>query len=334
MVPSTRSSPAALALLGLAALLAACGEKAAPPPAPAPVRGAANAPAVEASAEQVARAARAGLRCPAPAPAPRAEGQPVDDVLGVRPGQPWDEARQRVLCSAPLLVASDDAANRFRLPPSDPAVRQGFHARFAEDQVRKTGQQILREMQAGATARGQNAARPGLAPGQSRWYVGTMGLPGEERVTHVQREEAYAEGAMPPAETVEQALRAKYGEPTRRSGGARPGERYAEIQLVWVHDPAGRPVRERDALATQCGMLARPDAGVGLSEGCGVVVAADIPLWPDNPGLASGLRVGSVDQARGYTLVAATEAALQQRLAQRRAQQVREAGQQTQAPKL
>lgn len=331
MPPYARSSPPSLALLCLGALLAACGDKA-PPPAPAPARAA--TPAVEASAEQVARAARADLRCPAPAPAPRAAGQPVDDVLGVRPGQPWDEARQRVLCSAPLLVASDDAANRFRLPPSDPAVRQGFHARFAEDQVRRSGQQILREMQANATARGQNAVRPGLAPGQSRWYVGTMGLPGQERVTHVQREEAYVEGAMPPAETVEQALRAKYGEPTRRSGGARPGERFAEIQLVWVHDPAGRRVGEHAALATQCGMLARPDAGVSLSEGCGVVVAADIPLWPDHPGLASGLRVGSVDQARGHGLVAGTEAALQQRLAERRAQQLREAGQQTQGPKL
>ena len=345
--PTTAAVPAAprlsalalvlLLVLPLALLLAGCGDTTPPEPAgPAQAQpGQTRTPAVEASAEAVARNAREGLRCPAPPADALPAGVPVDDVVGVRPGMTWAEAWQRVLCSHPMLVAAPDPDNRFRLPPSDPPVRQGFEARAAEARVHKTGRQIVEEMQADMMARGNNKARRPVAPGQARWYVGTMGMPGDERVTHVLREEWYAADALPPMDSVLQALVAKYGEPTRRTGGgASRSGRPVNVELTWVHDPAGRRVGAREPLASQCGLHPSPDAGVNLSEACGVVVSAQVQPLPDNPGLAQALRVGSVDQARGYARVAATGLALQQRQAERRAREVQEAGRQAKTPTL
>ncbi|EGJ10320.1 hypothetical protein [Rubrivivax benzoatilyticus] len=322
------------AALAAALALAACGERTPPDPMPA-AQARQGAKAADASAEEVAREMRGNLRCPAPAPASPPPGTPVDDVLGVRPGQPWDEAVRRVLCSEPLLVMAPDLANRFRLPPSEPAVRQGFHARPAEARVHKSGQQILREMQADATARGNNAVRAGLAPGLSRWYVGTMGLPGEERVTHLVREQAFAADALPATDGVIQALLGKYGEPSWTQDLRRRADHsLGSVELRWVHDPAGRRVAAGERLATECSIVPTVDAGVGLSEACGLVVVATIRTARENPGLAQAMGVGIVDQARGYARVAATEQALQQRDAERRQREVQDAARKGQAPKL
>ena len=53
-----------------------------------------------------------------------------------------------------------------------------------------------------------------MPPGQSRFYVSTMGMPGQEQVISVAREEYYAEGKQPTLEGLTQALIAKYGQPS------------------------------------------------------------------------------------------------------------------------
>jgi hypothetical protein len=316
-----------------AALLSACGDSPPPTPAPAPASKQATAEGARltATAEAVAKAARGTLRCPPPAAAPRPPGAPVDDVVGVRPGMGYDEAAQRVLCSHPLMVVQAETSRRFEINTHGQAVRQGLQGRFAQDQEHKTGRQIMQEMQDRSIARSTNRAVRDVAPGESNWFVGTIGLPGEERVTHAMREEWFPEGQLPPLDSVLQALVVKYGEPTRRSGQAGQAGR---VELTWVHTPEGQRVAPGAPLATGCGMHPSPRSGVQLNTHCGVVVAAHVHALRDNPALAQSIQVGTVDQAAGYALLQRTEHALEAAEQQRRARQVQEAGKNAKGPTL
>lgn len=325
-MPSRGAALTALAAL-LVVALAGCGDAPAPPPPPAakaaprPAAAPGAVPAA-ASAEQVAGESRGSLRCPAPPAPPRAAGEPVDDIVGVRPGMGWDEASQRVLCSHPLLVPAVDAANRFNLPAFGQPLRQGLWARHAQPRVPKTSKDHLREMQDAAIARGSNRAVRDVAPGESKWYLGAVGLPGQERITHVTREEWFPEGQWPTLAGVEQALVAKYGTPSRRSQAG------GYLDLGWSYTPDGR---RTDA---SCGLHPQPGAGVQLLPDCGVGVSAHVHGKADNPGLVQFIRVGAVDQARGYALIEQTERLLQQQESERRAKQVQEAGQKAKGPTL
>lgn len=326
------SAAVAALLSALVVTVGGCGQQSPPAKAPAALTPKASAPAKAAasgdlSAEEVARAARGNVRCPPPAAAERPAGAPVDDIVGVRPGMTWEEAAHVVMCTHPLLVVAPDSANRWQIQTHGQSIRQGLAATFAQPRVQKSGQQIMREMQADAIARGGNHARAGIEPGTSRWYASTMGLPGQERVLYVQREERFADDAAPPLETVENALLAKYGPPTRRSPLP------TGLELVWSHDAAGRPrpaVRGHDG----CGMNSVFGGTVGLRAECGVVVTALVRSVPSNPALAQSLTVGVVDQARGYALLRQTEQRLAQADAERRARELKEASRNAKGPTL
>jgi len=190
-----------------------------------------------ATAEQVARESRGKVSCPAKVTlAARTEGSPVDDVLGVRPGMLYDEAVNIVLCSDDLMVVTESGRG-FDIKTYGQKLRQGFGARFAEPRVVKSSREIMKEMQNDMMMRSGNAVRPDdMKPGQSKWYVTTMGLPGRERVIAVAREEWFAAGKNPPVESVVQALVGKYGQPTATTGNN------DVVILTWAHDPLGRPV--------------------------------------------------------------------------------------------
>lgn len=281
----------------------------------------------DASAEQVAKEARGDLKCPADVP-PKPAEQPVDDVVGVRPGMSWEQAANVVMCSNPLLVVTPETGRGFDLQTFGQTVRQGFSARFAEPRVQKTGQQIAREMEQEALYRSENAARHDTKPGQTKWFVGTMGMPGQERVISAAREEWFAEGKNPTVESVSQALIGKYGTPTHKL------DQSGDRQLRWAYDPRGRLITETSPLYGVCQGTANPDGGVNLSADCGVVVAAVINTLRDNPELSQSMQVGVVDQAGGYSALAATEQGLQAMDAQRRAEQVQDAAKNAQAPQL
>ncbi len=333
---TTTRAPASLAW-GLCvtlcvALLSACGDSTPPPAAPAGTpsanTAAAHTPQRTATAEEVARAARGDVRCPAPAAAARPPGAAVNDVVGVRPGMSYDEAERQVLCSHPLMVVQADTGRRFQIQTYGQPVRQGMSGSFARERVHQTGKQLMAELQDQAMARGSNRAVRRVQPGESRWYVGTMGMPGAERVTHAMREEWFPEGQLPPMDSVLQALVAKYGEPTRRTD--HPGR----PELTWVYTPDGQRVPPGAPLAQGCGMHPSPEAGVQLDTRCGVVVAAHVLAPRDNPALAQSIQVGTVDQAGGYALLERTEQALQAAENQRRAQQVQDAAKNAKGPTL
>lgn len=288
-----------------------------------------SAPTGNASAEDVAEENRGKVRCPAKPDMPaRAAGAPVDDVLGVRPGMSYDDAANIVMCSHDLLVVQADTSNRFNIETFGQKIRQGFSARFAEARVEKSSKEIMKEMQAEMFARSTNAVRQDVKAGESKWYVGAMGAPEQERVINVAREEWFAEGKSPTMASVREALLQKYGKPTRNQTSG------SNIYVVWAYDPSGRLVTETSPLFAQCQGNSDPDGGSNFSPDCGLVIVAQVMPLRDNPDLAQSMQVGIIDQAGGYERITSTEQSFQQIDAQRRAKEVEEAAKKSGGPKL
>ncbi|MFO1466741.1 MAG: hypothetical protein U1F35_09935 [Steroidobacteraceae bacterium] len=309
-------------------LLAACGSSQ-PAGNAASAATTARASSGNASAAEVAEAARGKVHCPARIETPpRAATAPIDDIVGVRPGMSWEEAANVVLCSDELMVVTLDTSRRFNINTYGQTIRQGFSARFAEPHIQKDSRQIMKEMQDDMLARSGNAVREDMKPGQSKWYVSTMGTPGRERVIAAAREEWFAEGRNPAMQGLEQALVKKYGEPTRvdRNGG--------HSYLVWSHDPGGQMIAASSPLYHQCIGNSDPDGGTNFSPDCGIVIVAQVFPVRDNPGLSRYFQVGVIDQAGGYAAITGTEKLLGQLDAQRRAQEVAAATQNADTPKL
>lgn len=316
-----------LMIAALCAVLVACGQGG--PTAPGSTAGPKPAPSGDASAEQVAEESRGDVDCPADIDTPeRAGNAPVDDVVGVRPGLTFEEASNVVLCSNDLLVVSPPSTQGFNIKTYGATIRQGFSARFAEPRVVKTSRQIMQEMQDEMIARSGNAVTQDMQPGQAKWYVSTMGLPGQERVIAAAREEWFIEGRNPTMQSVADALIGKYGQPTRHQVAPHV------ISLVWTRDPQGRSVPETAPLANQCVAMSSPNGGSNFSPDCGLVVAAMI--WPkrENPALAQYFHVGVADQANGYQLIVDTEQALESQEMARRKQQVEDAAKNADGPQL
>ena len=318
-------------ITALCAVLVACGQNGpAEPGSPGTFGGKPKSqPSGDASAEQVAKESRGDVDCPADIDTPkRAENAPVDDVVGVRPGLTFEEAANVVLCTNELLVASPPSTQGFNIKTYGATIRQGFSARFAEPRVVKTSKQIMQEMQDDMIARSGNAVRADMLPGQSKWYVSTMGLPGQERVIAAAREEWFAEGRNPTMQSVADALTRKYGQPTRRQVAPHV------ISMAWMRDPQGRFLPETSPLARQCVAMSSPNGGSNFSPDCGLVVAAMI--WPlrDNPALAEHFEVGVADQANGYQLIVDTEQALENQEMDKRKQQVEDAAKNADGPQL
>lgn len=317
-------------LLGV--LLAGCGGGESDTPAEtktseAPAK-ASNAPA---SAAEVAKEMRGKLKCPPKLASPaRAADAPVDDIVGVRPGLSYDDATKLVMCSNELMTVVADTRARFNIPTYGQTVRQGFHGRIAQERVHKTGKDYMREMQDAAIARGTNRVVRDVAPGEAKWYVGTMGVPGAERVTDVAREEWFAEGKQPPVAAVEKALTDKYGPPTERLDPQRQGY----TLLRWAFDTYGRRITETSPLFRACHVNAYVNTSINFSPDCGVVVGAHIHPLRDNPAVAQSMVVVAVNQAEGYASINATEQALLAQENARRAKQAEDAAKNADVPTL
>lgn len=319
-----------IVLLTLLLGLAACG-----PGAPGPTgasggnTGASQPRSANASAEEVAEEMRGSVRCPARVETkPRDAKAPVDDVLGVWPGMTYEEAANVVMCTNDLMVVQPDGRG-FQIQTYGATLRQGFSARPAKPRVEKSSKQIMQELQDEAIGRSGNRVRSDMEPGDSKWYVATIGMPGQERVINVAREEWFAEGRNPTMESVEQAVLKKYGTPTRNQPNT-GSQKY----ITWAYDTFGRPITETSPLFNRCSGVADPDGGANFSPDCGKVVMAVIFSMPDNPALSRFFQVGVVDQAGGYEALTATEQGLQRMDAERKAQQVKEAAKNSDTPKL
>jgi len=284
---------------------------------------------VTASADEVAEETRGKVKCPPKiATSERARGAPVDDVVGVRPGMTYEEAANTVMCSNDLLVVQQDKARRFNIQTYGQEIRQGFTARFAVDRVEKTSKQIMQELQDSAMARSSNRVVRDMQAGQAKWYVATMGLPGQERVISAAREEWFDAGRNPTLQSVEQALIKKYGASTQAQ------HQTGQTLLTWSYDTRQRPITETSPLYQRCRGTADPDGGTNFSPDCGIVIAASIQGLRNNPELAEYLQVGVIDQANGYDLLTNTEQGLLKLQNDRRAREVEEASKNAVAPKL
>ena len=281
------------------------------------------APTGEASAEQVAKEMRGNVKCPAKDANPRAAGAPIDDVVGVRPGMSWNEAATFVMCDNPMMVVAENTGRNYDIKTFGQKLRQGFDGRWAEARVVKTSRDYLREMSEAAARRSGNAVEIPLQPGQSRFYVSTMGLPGQEQVISVSREEYYVDGKQPTIESLTKALIAKYGEPSDSNDGGQV------VQMWWEYDPSGKKIDQG-----QCKMSVSPDAGTSLSTTCGITVGAQIQASNTNQGLAHSLAVTSQNGAWGYELLTKTEATLKSVDASKKAKEIEEASKNAGAPKL
>jgi hypothetical protein len=298
------------------------------PSRPAPAAGVPATPG-SATAEQVAEESRGRLRCPSDSKAvDRAAGAPADDILGVRGGQTFEDARVRVLCSHPLLVATETPGRGFEIATYGQTLRQGFEARFAKPRVERSSREIMKDMQDEAMGRGLNRRQQDVGPGQSKWYVGTLGMPGEERVISVAREEWFEADRLPTVANVVQALAGKYGPPVRTMDSG-------SVQLLgWSHDAQGRRLAEGAPLYAMCRGNPSPDAPTNLLPDCGLTIEAAVHVSPGNPGLAQSLQVSIVDQARVWAVHEATTQGLERQEAARRADQVKDAAKNATAPQL
>jgi hypothetical protein len=296
-----------------------------------PIVGAASPKPVStgpASAEQVAKEMRGDVKCPAKPSVERAAGAPVDDVVGVRPGMPLDEAANFVLCDNPMLVVTENTSRGYSINTYGQHVRQGFDAKFAEARVVKSSAQIVSDMEKEAMQRSSNTYVAPLQPGQSRYFVSSMGLPGHEQVLSVSREEYFPDGKFPAMDAIKQALVSKYGEPSQASGSG------STFYLWWEYDPAGNKVPQDSPKLSQCRINASPDSGTSLSTDCGIVVGALLQGTPNNPGLARSLAVTSQNGAWGYGVLKNTEEALQKSDDARKAKELSDATKNSSAPKI
>jgi hypothetical protein len=261
---------------------------------------------VVATAEEVARKARGKVKCPARVKtADRPAAAPVDDILGVRPGLAFDEAVNLVLCSNEQLVLGPTTAG-FDLRTFGQTIRQGFSASPAREELAYSSEAYMRKMSEEMALRSGNAVgRPALNPGESEWFVATMGMPGSEQVIAAAREEWFPEGRNPTPAAVRDALVEKYGRPTRAQ------EAGGRVYLAWVRDAAGRLLTEGTGGQARCRGLSSPKGGFDLSPECALIVEAVIHARRDNPALASSFDVGVLDQGRGWALLNSTQAGLQ-----------------------
>src|SRR5690606_21186574 len=194
------------------------------------------------------------------------------DVAGVWPGMTYDEAANVVLCTHELLVVGP-TGRTFEIQTYGQTVRHGFAAGFAKPKENKqvTARDYRRRWQDSSIAAGTNRRAQGLEPGTASWYVGTMGLPGEERVLNVARQERFEEGRQPTMESVRASLVKKYGEPTE-SGRDANGHMY----FYWSYDLQGRLITETSPLFHQCFAPTSLNGVFKFSPDCGFAVAASL----------------------------------------------------------
>ena len=323
LLPPCRASRVLSFVLAVACTgsVAACGGDA---PARTPSGNRSSASADVVTAEQVAKEARGKLRCPPRiASGARAATAPVDDIQGVRPGLTVDEARALVLCSHPLLVTTLDSANRYTLDLRGARPISGVTATFAEARQPMDGRSYRNNVLYGSESRLQR-----LAAGTSAWNVGFVGVPGDERVSDVSREEAFSESEQPTIESLRDALVDKYGAPT----DIRPD--HLGVELRWIHDLRGRPIGEASPLARNCSIFAVRGGSISYSPDCGVTIAARIVPATSNEMLAASLVVTVVDQGTAFTRMQEMEQRLVQGDEERKAREAKDASRNARKPVL
>jgi hypothetical protein len=221
------------------------------------------------------------------------------------------------------MVVTESAGRSFNMETFGQRLRQGFDGKLAEPRVIKTSRDYMREMSEDMARRSGNARVVPLQPGQSRFFVSTMGMPGQERVVSAAREEYFADGKLPAVDSVKDAFIEKYGAPSEANDTGNV------VQMWWEYDPTGRKIAQQS-----CRISVSPDAATNLSTACGITVGAQIQRSNTNVGLAHSLAVSTQHGAGGYALIETTEEALRRGDTAKKAKELEDASKSGSKPRL
>lgn len=299
-------------------------------PASAPA-GAPPARAAGAGGSAAAAAAATDTRrCPPELSTPEpAEGAPVDDILGVRPGQTFAEVEAILACREEDYQVEPGAVWSVRNTHGQPT-RQLIRA---TNGVPCTGQDIARSMRSmqgdGECSSGPRDSRLSMVRNATDevWVVFT-GLHGEEVAGAVWRTRDYPADAQPTAESLQQALITKYGEPsvaetlTRNSLPLRSGD----VALTWVYDLRGRKLSSENPMYRRCSNVNHNFFGSHRWSGeCGLMVTAGIRKNPRNNLLVNTMTIGIMNQKDFYDRSQTFESTLAALAEEQRQQAARDA---------
>jgi len=287
-------SPLILALCGL---LAACGEnpttEAGKPPAPNVTK----------------------IDCKAVKPGKAPPGQPVDDVLGVRPGMTFDEANSVLRCAnAAYRFEENQAGFSLAALPDGRAPKLSFIAR--------AGKVAGCDPNDASTLSICVDEHPTFERIDDAVQVLFTGPPGQEKVIVVGRTISYPEGGERDVQGLVADLKAKYG-----PGVVQTASYGTTGYLSWVFDSAGQSLTQANPDLAECANV----VGHGsitpsqIREGCNLTINATLSLKSDNPGLVDGLTIVAVNQAAANRQIEAARSAIAALTEQARAQEVERA---------
>jgi hypothetical protein len=256
------------------------------------------------SDESAPRAATRPRNCPPTLSTPESGAEaPVYDILGVRPGQSFDDVYAILACRDQNY--SLDVADRWLLRDTgELTTRQAVRA---TNGVPCSGQEIARNLSSVGSGpcaisfSGSNL--PAVRDTTDQVHVAFTGLLDEEVAGAVWRSQTYKDDAQPSVENLEQALIAKYGSPSTREEMKTHsyGMRRGDIAMSWVYDLRGRKVGAESPVHQQCLTISPSFHGSHRWSGsCGTTIRAAIRKNSRNELLAEVLDIGVMDQKSFY----------------------------------
>lgn len=293
-----------------AVLLAGCG----PGTDPGDDRAAEGAAGIATADDARPSGARGPRRdCPPQLSAAAERGQgPVDDVLGIRPGMPWDDVMAILECRGDLSTfqTAETWSIRQNYGISTRQLLRATDGRVCSAEEQRQGQQ------AGCDTVGNRFE--GVREIAEEFVVLFAGMPGEEIVQAVWRRTVFPSDGYPATRTLVEALIEKYGTPLIQESemnyyntAPRPG---AALNLGWVYDTQGSMFARSDAVGfnRDCANGMKPWFGAQHSwnSGCGLTIRAEIMAVEGSRLLASSMDVLVVDQAGLFNANRAFEQAL------------------------
>lgn len=249
----------AVAMLAIATLMAACGEKQAKPPEAKALAADEGPHGAMTFGDQ-----KLDIDCPGSFAIPqRGEGEPVDDILGLRPGVSYDTALLYAQCPD-----GDEA---------DSVMSEGFGPSFSRDnrglKIRQSatvavgafGKQLKRNRNVM-----EDAPTDHLESVSSVWNFVSDGMPGREIIYGIWRTQPFDADSQPTIASQSQALIAKYGAPSLTDEDGR--------RLYWLQGTDGKPIPAYDRQRIQqCRYSAEPNnQNIRWGPDCGRMVAARI----------------------------------------------------------
>lgn len=309
--------PHRLTLLAFALLLVACGDG---EDAASGVKTPTTSPAAAATAAK--DVGLPGLRCPTKV---RKELQ-GPDITGLKLGMTLDEALGTARCALGEDAVVKTENHWLKRPDGRYIDTYGIELGTQTFTVKKGDHQpcnFQREWQS--------------CEGAFKWEhvdeivtVAVPGAPGKETAMAMWRTQNFREGQMPSAQSLLDALIAKYGEPQHvENSDQQRGYTAGYRELRWVRDRSGSPLTDPNPLFRQCfsAISGRGEStSVSWQDGCGLNVWARVYLSGQNPGLAMELNMGMVQQSDLWAHGEATQAELQQLGEARRDAEVEKAG--------